>query len=182
MTTAPVPDEVIGLPSRRRGRSLQWQKQRHASGAHTVGCALGDKANFNNSLRKRQICPFFPPQGKEMYVYTRMCSCPRHSKHQTPEGRGLGTTQPHWLWPPCADSWHPGSTIPLPNACAHPDSRQCSGRSALVPSSVSVTPDPPGEAAEQRGVGESPATSKPGALKPASDPQGPQPPPPCPIH
>lgn len=73
--------------------SPQWREQCHLR-AHTVGCALGDTTNFNNSLRKRQICPFFPPWGKEMYVCAHMCLCTRDPEHHTPEGRGSGTTQP----------------------------------------------------------------------------------------
>lgn len=137
-----------------------------------MGRALGDATNFNNSLRERQICPFFPPCGKEMYV------CAHVFRHVWFGASNTRRPQPghHPATLAVAHGRPPGVQGSL-RVLRHPNSWQRAGGPALVPRSVSVTSDPPGEAAEQRGVWESLATGKPGALEPASDPQGPQPPP-----
>lgn len=68
-------------------------------GAHTVGCALGDTTNFNNSLRKKtNLFPFFPLWGGEC-VCAHVHICTHGSEHQMSEDCDSGVTWPHLQQP-----------------------------------------------------------------------------------
>lgn len=141
-----------------RAHSLQWREQCHLRGTRS-GVCLGDPTNFN--LRKKTKVSLFPSlrRGKtRVCTCAGLCTCMCDAEHRISERCASGIIRPHLLQPRVLTSWHPA-----PRVCSNPP--QMLGRALTclpVPSSVSVTSDPPWEAAEQREARESLAMAKAG--------------------
>lgn len=150
----------------------QWQGQ--LGGAHSGLCLGGAATNFNNSLRKKTNLSCFPLLVGEKRVCAHVRTRARDSEHRMSESRDSGVTRPHFQQ----------SHVPTPGGQG-PVFAQTSGLwrrphlPAPEPRNVSVTCDPPWEAAEQRRESkQSRAAGEPGALELVHDPRGPQLPPP----